>query len=88
MNNIVVQPEVIKALADCVIDLIKNIDWDSIDWQAVAEKAVERQTGEWGKWVITEIRCPNCLEYFQTDCYSKEELKGCPICGAIMKEGE
>ena len=48
MNNIVVQPEVIKALADCVVDIITNkIDWSNIDWQAVAEKACQRPTGEW-----------------------------------------
>lgn len=45
----------------------------------------ERPQGEWGKWAISEIRCPNCLEYFQTDCYSTEELKKCPNCGAKMK---
>ena len=43
--------------------------------------------GERSKWTITEIRCPNCLEYFQTDCYSKEELKKCPNCGDDMREG-
>ena len=47
----------------------------------------ERPQGEWGKWVISEIRCPNCLEYFQTDCYSTEELKKCPNCGVEMKGG-
>lgn len=40
------------------------------------------------KWIITEIRCPNCLEYFQTDCYSSEELKKCPCCGADMRGEE
>ena len=40
----------------------------------------------WGKWVISEIRCPNCLEYFNTDCYSTEELKKCPNCGADMRK--
>lgn len=39
-----------------------------------------------GKWIISEIQCPNCLEYFQTDCYSTEELKKCPICGEKMDE--
>ena len=48
---------------------------------------IERLQDEWGKWVISEIRCPNCLEYFQTDCYSTEELKKCPNCGAKMKGG-
>ena len=43
--------------------------------------------GEWGKWVISEIRCPNCLEYFDTDCYSTGELSKCPCCGAQMKIG-
>lgn len=47
-----------------------------------------RPKGELGKWVISEIRCPNCLEYFQTDCYSTEELKKCPNCGADMRKGD
>lgn len=46
-----------------------------------------RPKGEWGKWVISEIQCPNCLEYFQTDCYSTEELKKCPSCGADLRGG-
>lgn len=45
-----------------------------------------RPQGERGKWIISEIRCPNCLEYFQTECYSTEELKKCPNCGADMRE--
>lgn len=48
---------------------------------------IERPQGEWGKWVISEIQCPNCLEYFQTDCYSTEELKKCPSCGADLRGG-
>lgn len=48
---------------------------------------IERPLGEWGEWVISEIRCPNCLEYFQTDCYSTEELNKCPNCGAQMRGG-
>lgn len=47
---------------------------------------VERPQGEWGKWVISEIRCPECLEYFDLNCYSKEELNKCPSCGAKMME--
>lgn len=42
---------------------------------------------KWGKWIISEIRCPECLDYFDTDCYSTEELKKCPCCGATMKGG-
>ena len=44
-----------------------------------------RPQGKWGKWVITEIQCPNCLEYFQADCYSMEELQKCPNCEADMR---
>lgn len=49
----------------------------------LAIKALEARSK--GKWIISEIRCPNCLEYFQTDCYSTEELKKCPNCGADMR---
>ena len=53
------------------------------------ELVVKEEDGKWGEWVISEIRCPNCLEYFQPDCYSTEELKECPVCGARMiKEAE
>ena len=41
----------------------------------------------WGRWVVSEIRCPNCLEYFDTDCYSTGELNKCPSCGAKLKGG-
>lgn len=47
-----------------------------------------RQQDKWGKWVISEIQCPICLEYFQTDCYSTEELKKCPSCGADLRGAE
>lgn len=50
-------------------------------------KDTERPQDRWGKWSVSEIQCPNCLEYFQTDCYSKEELNKCPICGAEMRKG-
>ena len=46
-----------------------------------------RPQGEWGKWVITEIQCPKCFEYFETDCYSTEELNKCPNCGTKMIGG-
>ena len=68
------QSEIIKAYTkgfDTGVETVKN----------------ERPQGEWDKWVISEIRCPNCLEYFQTDCYSTEELKKCPNCGADMRGG-
>lgn len=47
----------------------------------------KRQQDKWGKWEINEIRCPICLEYFNTDCYSMEELNTCPSCGADMMKG-
>lgn len=57
-------------------------------FKSKAKPIGERSRGEWGKWVISEIRCPNCLEYFQTDCYSTEELKKCPNCGTDMRGAE
>jgi hypothetical protein len=54
----------------------------------VAFKALEeRPQGEWGKWIVAEIQCPNCFEYFETDCYSTGELNKCPNCGADLKGG-
>lgn len=49
-----------------------------------AEVLYARPQGEWGKWVVTEIHCPECSEYFVPDCYSKEELNKCPNCGADL----
>lgn len=43
-----------------------------------------RPQDKWGKWVISEVRCPNCLEHFDTDCYSLSGLDICPNCGALM----
>ena len=37
------------------------------------------------KWIVTEVKCPECLEFFQTDCYSREEMSKCPCCGADMR---
>lgn len=48
----------------------------------------ERPKDKWGKWVISEIQCPNCSEFFQTDCYSKEELNNCPICHTKLRGDE
>ena len=38
-----------------------------------------------GRWVISEVRCPDCLEYFDADNYSFEKLNICPNCGAKME---
>ena len=91
MTNIVVQPEVIEALVDCVVDVIQNkIDWNSIDWQAVAEKAVKRPQGEWITH-ITYFECSNCKHCFEYD-YAEDidpvtdlNFKFCPNCGVEMK---
>ena len=53
-----------------------------------AYRVEARMNGAWGKWVISEVRCPECLEYFDPECFSKEEMNKCPNCGAIMREGE
>lgn len=64
---------------------------EDIEWllrEEINAPTVEQPTGEWSKWIISEIRCPNCLEYFDPEWYSAEELKKCPNCGAKMKGGE
>ncbi len=55
--------------------------------QTAIKRMHERTQGEWGKWIIAEIQCPNCFEYFEVDCYSTEELNKCPSCGADMRKG-
>ena len=74
---------------------ICEVKFDKEQLHEIVDKAkaevlasIERQQDRWGKWSLSEIQCPNCLEYFQTDCYSKEELNKCPICGADMRKGE
>lgn len=54
MIPIVIQPEVIKELADCIVDVIQNkIDWNSIDWQTVAENQRKKD------WIPVSERLPN-----------------------------
>lgn len=47
---------------------------------------VEQQNIDWGKWVISEVRCPECLAYFDPEGFSKEEMDKCPSCGADMRK--
>lgn len=68
--------ELDQIVRDRVIEPIKN-------GELVIKE--EKPQDKWGKWVITEIRCPICLEYFQTDCYSTEDLNECPNCGADIR---
>lgn len=80
------------------IDAVSNKCQEDADIHIICEMAklyldgvkptIKRPHGEWGKWVISEVRCPECLGYFDTDCYVKGELDKCPSCGARMKEGE
>ena len=73
-----------------VEELKKALNYDRDQYQQgymkgfISAKEKFYKQAEWGKWVISEIRCPNCLEYFQTDCYSMGELDKCPNCGAKM----
>lgn len=65
-------------------------DGEFLNWLCLmAYKALkERPQGEWGKWIITEVQCPNCFQYFETDCCSIEELNKCANCEADMKGEE
>lgn len=65
-----------------IVDIKGEIEGDF----EIIGKYEERPQGTWGKWVVTEIHCPECLEYFVPDCYSKEELNKCPNCGADMRK--
>ena len=40
------------------------------------------------RWIITEVRCPNCLAHFDADCYSLSGLDICPNCGVLMIDDE
>lgn len=71
-----------------------EVKFDKEQMQELVDKAkaevlasIERPQSKWGKWIITEIRCPICLEYFQPDYYSMEELNECPSCGVYLKGG-
>jgi len=46
-----------------------------------------RPQGIWGKWIISEVQCPHCFEYFDPDCYAKGELDKCPCCGTYLMGG-
>jgi hypothetical protein len=50
---------------------------------AIADELKKKR--KYVKWVISEVRCPNCLEYFDTGCYTEEELNRCPNCGEAMR---
>ena len=46
--------------------------------------SADRPKGEWGKWIVAEIQCPNCFNYFEVN-YSAKELNKCPSCGIVMR---
>ena len=56
-------------------------------WELIDNAPTVEPQDRCGRWVISEVRCPNCLEYFDTDCYSTGELNKCPSCGAKLKGG-
>lgn len=66
------------------IDKLHETGW----MQRHDKEMTEQPTGDWGKWIISEIQCPNCLEFYDTDCFAKGELDRCPNCKTKMKGGE
>jgi hypothetical protein len=84
-NAPTVEPHYLSDLPDETIKSLQTVAIDVSDGFVVFER--KRPQGEWGKWIISEIRCPYCLEYYDPDCYSKEELNKCPNCGASMVGG-
>lgn len=74
--------------------LVANVTFDKEQMEELVEKAkadileqIKRPHGKWGKWRISEVQCPNCFKFFETYCYSAEELNKCPNCGSEMKGG-
>ena len=80
--DLCIHKDVCHAVAEC-FTAIPGFDCHSFlpDKKSVPD----RPRANWGEWIISEIRCPECLEYFDTECYSKEELNRCPNCGAELR---
>ena len=81
------------ALTDLCVPLYQIDNAPTVIWCSETPEGLplmdlrERPQGEWGKWIIAEVQCPKCFEYFETDCYSVGELNKCPSCGAQMEGG-
>ena len=74
--------EALKELENCSCssDMREAID--------MAIKALkESSRGRWGGWIITEVQCPKCFYYYETDCYSEQKLNKCLNCGAKLRGG-
>ena len=94
-NDLISRSKVIEEL-----NFLKHIGYDNSGVMKLQNMEIQRcisviedapavePESKWGKWVISEIYCPNCLEYFLTDCFSTEELQKCPNCGAKMTTGD
>lgn len=91
--------EAIRDIEECVIPYVGGISlrmavedmkaMDRLSKENTKNDSTETWSREWGKWVISEVRCPECLEYFDPEGFSKEEMDKCPNCGADMrKEGD
>ena len=89
-GKVIDEPAYILRDVFCYIDGAPTVDTTEQEENAYNEGyahglETKRPPDKWGKWVISEIQCPICFEYFQTDCYSMEELKKCPSCGADLR---
>ena len=67
--------------------VITDLDAKQLEDELLGIANEENQQREWGRWAISEVQCPECFEWFSTDCYSKEEMKTCPACGAHLIGG-
>lgn len=82
-NAPTVEPEITEKQA--ILFLINN-GW-LVNHDKELRERWERPQGKWGKWIISEVQCPHCFEYFDPDCYAKGELDKCPCCGTYLMGG-
>lgn len=54
----------------------------------IEKMPIEVEGWKVGRWIVSEVRCPDCLEYFDTDVYNEGELDECPNCGAVIRQKE
>lgn len=87
-NDLISREDLKKAIHNFFYGLNHTVTEEDIQAYIDATPTVTVDERPHGKWIISEIRCPFCLEYFQLDCYATGELKECPICGAKMDGGE
>ncbi len=77
--------KLIIEIPDHVYEHAKNMSEDSNDEYTAMRAIADGERPHYGKWIVSEVRCPYCLEYFDTDAYNEGDLEICPCCGQDME---